>query len=474
MKYIEHILFSLIIILFVFLRLYKINTPLADWHSWRQADTLAVSRNFLKSGFDLLKPTYDDISQIQTGQFNPQGLRLVEFPLYNAAVAMVASFFPPDRLVMIGRLVSILASSGTLIFIYLIVHHLSGKWLAWLSVLFFAVLPYNIYYARTILPEPSMTLAATAMLYFWLKYIETEKKMTLMLSSLFGVMALLVKALAIFYFAPILYLMWRRDRWSAVKRRDNWLFLIITILPLVLWRLWISHFPEGIPANWWLLNGDGIRFKGAFFRWLIQERMGRLILTAPGMFLFLLGMVVKPAEKEGWFYHWWLAGVFLYFAVFATGNVRHDYYQIPFIPIAAIFLAKGAQFLLIAPKEYFNRILSCILLVVSCILFLAFGWYEVRGFFNINHPEIVKAGRAVDRLAPKDALVIAPYQGDTAFLFQTNRKGWPMVTRSIEELINLGASYYVSVEFDELTKELMDQFPVIERNEDYVVIRLLK
>ena len=60
------------------------------------------------------------------------------------------------------------------------------------------------------------------------------------------------------------------------------------------------------------------------------------------------------------------------------------------------------------------------------VLSLAFGWFEVRGFFNINNPAIVEAGRKLDEIAPVDALVIAPYGGDPAFLYQTGRHGWPV------------------------------------------------
>ena len=37
-------------------RLYKINNPIADWHSWRQADTSAVTRNYVKYGINLFFP----------------------------------------------------------------------------------------------------------------------------------------------------------------------------------------------------------------------------------------------------------------------------------------------------------------------------------------------------------------------------------------------------------------------------------
>ena len=41
-----------IILIALVLRLYKIGAPLSDFHSWRQADTAAVARNFVREKFD--------------------------------------------------------------------------------------------------------------------------------------------------------------------------------------------------------------------------------------------------------------------------------------------------------------------------------------------------------------------------------------------------------------------------------------
>ncbi|MBP9759174.1 hypothetical protein KBD45_05760, partial [Candidatus Dojkabacteria bacterium] len=60
----EYFLLSLLLIVGFIVRLYKIDNPVADWHSWRQADTSAVSRNFINDGINTLYPTYDDISSI--------------------------------------------------------------------------------------------------------------------------------------------------------------------------------------------------------------------------------------------------------------------------------------------------------------------------------------------------------------------------------------------------------------------------
>ena len=99
-------LLSFILIIALGFRLYKINTPLADLHSWRQADTAAVSRNFSKNGINLLKPQYDDLSSNQTGRENPEGLRFVEFPIYNAIISISHNLFSGLPVEVHGRIVT--------------------------------------------------------------------------------------------------------------------------------------------------------------------------------------------------------------------------------------------------------------------------------------------------------------------------------------------------------------------------------
>ena len=104
-------LLLVILLLFAFLvRLYRIDAPLADWHSWRQADTAAVSRSFIKNGYNLLHPRFDDLSSIPSRLENPQGYRFVEFPIYNLIHAFIAQSFPSHSLEWWGRMISIIFS----------------------------------------------------------------------------------------------------------------------------------------------------------------------------------------------------------------------------------------------------------------------------------------------------------------------------------------------------------------------------
>ena len=80
-------LILIFIILVAFLvRLYRIDNPIADWHSFRQADTASVTREYIENSIDLLRPRYHDLSNIQSGFDNPMGYRMVEFPFINGLI----------------------------------------------------------------------------------------------------------------------------------------------------------------------------------------------------------------------------------------------------------------------------------------------------------------------------------------------------------------------------------------------------
>ncbi len=161
----------------------------------------------------------------------------------------------------------------------------------------------------------------------------------------------------------------------------------------------------------------------------------------------------------------------LYVTVVATANVRHDYYQIITVPAVSLVLASG--FLFLWKNEIFNRIFTRILAVFSVFIMLMVGWLNIKDNYNINHPEIIETGREVDRLTPKDALIVAPYDGDTAFLYQTQRRGWPVIDDSIDNIIANGADYYASVNLiDSDTRMLEARFKTIEKNDKFIIIDL--
>lgn len=456
------------------IRLYKINNPLADWHSWRQADTASVTRTYVEKGINLLYPRYHDISSIQTGLFNPKGYRFVEFPFYNAANAVLAKNLGFFSLEIWGRLLSISFSIVSIYLLYLIGKRFLGSWGGVLSAFFFAFLPFNIYFSRVILPEPMAVTFGLMAVWFFIKFIDNEKDWFLYFSGFAFSISLLLKPFTIFYTVPLIYLLLKKYGKKVITNSRLFIKLLIFVdiifVPFFAWRNWMDLYPMGIPFYKWAFNGDKIRFRPAFWRWIFGERLTGLILGFWGLVPFSFGLL-DDKKRKSLFTHFFFFGAVLYMVVVATANVRHDYYQTFIIPAVSLILAQGTLYMWKAEK--FNKRIMRFLLIFSLLIMLIVGVSKVKEFYKINHPEIIRAGQAVDKVTPKDALVIAPYFGDTAFLYQTKRWGWPFMDRAIETLIERGADYYVSVNLDDTrTQEFEGRFKTIEKTNEYVILDL--
>ncbi len=459
-----------ILLLAFLLRLYKINNPVLDWHSWRQADTASVTREYVKHGIDLLHPTYHDLSNIPNYLDNSaHGYRMVEFPFINAFLALILRQFPQFDLAITSRLLSIFLSLGSLLCLTSLVKRLSGKKIALLTALIFAILPYNIYYSRVILPEPAVLFFSLSALLAFDHYLEKAQFLTAFLTILNLALALLLKPFVGFLAPVFLVLAYQRLGLKMLKQFSLYLIAIGSLLPFFLWRKWISQFPEGIPASNWLFNQNGIRFRPAWVRWLFYERLTKLFLGITGI-AFLPFNFLKRQKDFAVYAAWWL-GIITYFSVVATGNVQHDYYQVLAVPIVCISVARG----IILSKKFLQKKLSNSLAIGIIVLLSGVALYlagkQVYGYYNVNHWEYLKAGKIADQLLPADAKVIAPAMGDTMFLFQTNRTGWP-IGFEIEDKIAKGATAYLTTSYDDEARQLETKYKTILKTEDLLLLDL--
>jgi len=465
-----------ILILGFAVRLYKFNGPIADWHSWRQADTSSVSRNFVSTGFDLLHPRFDDLSNVPSNKYdNPQGYRFVEFPIYNVFQAGLFMALGHLTIEQWGRMVTIFCSLFSAVLLYLIVKRREGFLTGLLAAFFFVFLPFNIFYSRTILPDPLMVTFILGAIYCFDLWLGAKPKLQslllFVLACIFAAGAFLIKPFALFFMLPMLYLAYEKYGFNLVKKWQLWLLAIGSVIPFAAWRIWMLQYPAGIPQSWWLFNGSKIMFKGAFFQWLFAQRIGEMILGYWGLVIFGLGLIFVK-KKNYLFFVSFLVASLLYLFVVATGNVQHDYYQIPIIPSLAIFLGIGSAFLINPAKEIISRYKTTPILVTAVLFMFAFSWFAVRAFYDIDNPSIIAAGAAVDKLTPKNAKVIANYNGDTSFLYQTKRKGWASFEKDLPEMVKMGASYLALVNPTPADIHLGTMYKIIAQTPQYIIFDL--
>ena len=467
--------FIVIAILSVSLRLYKLTGPIADWHSWRQSDTAAVARNYLVNGIDPLHPRYDDLSNIQTGFDNPQGYRMVEFPLYQIVGAYIGTIRPSVSIEVILRILTIIASTVTGLALGILILRRVSTIAGIATAFIYAILPYSMYYGRTILPDPHAVMwAVLSLLCIDIGMTVSKRKWVyIVLGALMAALAMLSKPVAGFLLLPVIgiVLSGRKQFLSSIGMLL--LYGTIAIIPFLLWRQWILKYPEGIPVYLWLFNANNIRFKGAWFNWLFAERIAKLILGYWGMILLGFGLIAPMKKEHKGILLWLIIGSLSYMIILAAGNVQHDYYQIVILPTVASIVGTGIGWAL---TQKGNRIALYLTTVVSVIFMCMFSWYTIRTYYWINRPEIVEAGQMAKKILPKDAKVIAPYNGDTTFLYQTGHQGWPLGF-DIDKKIKMGATHYVTVsptDADLETRDLANMYTVLVRNDKYAIIDLTR
>ena len=454
------------------LRVRGVSNSVTDWHAFRQADTASVTREFVKHGVDLLHPRYQDLSNIQSGKDNLEGYRMVEFPIINALVAMLVRTVPTLDLVTTSRFVMILFGVGTTVSIFGVGRAWAGKLVGFAAAVVYAVLPFARYYDRAVLPEGALICFVTASVYFFDRWLQSRLARDYIASLLFLALALLLKPFVAFFGLVYLVLAIQKFRWRVWLHIELVLFGALAFLPTLWWQHWITQFPTGVPARDWLFNGNGIRLRPAWFRWLFWERLTKLIGGGVGSVILAFAIWPRWRDLALWvrLTAWWL-GVLAYWIVIATGSVQHDYYQVPVLPIycltLGVGLVYGGRWLVrrrVAPS------MAAGIMAVLLGMNVWVSWQFVKGYYG-TRADWETAGRAADQLLPADAKVIAPAFGDTSFLFQTNRTGWP-IGFEISDKIAKGATHYVTTSYDAEAKELELEYATIAKTKDYLIFDL--
>src|SRR3989304_4756510 len=167
-------------------RLYSVSAPLTDGGQERQTQVAPIARNLHRETLNVLYPRMDS--------FAPDpGYLTLEFPLQPALMAVAYHAFGIHD--VIGRLITIAFSMGSVMFMYLLASRFFLPSSAALTATaIYALTPMSIYFGRAVFPESLLLFFTLGALYFLLRWSEGLQWRYYGLSLVFASLAFLVKA----------------------------------------------------------------------------------------------------------------------------------------------------------------------------------------------------------------------------------------------------------------------------------------
>jgi len=472
--------FAAILLLGIGLRLPYISTPLLDAHRWRQVDTAVMARYFHEDSLNLFYP------QVNWG--GARGYVESELPLVPFIAALLYHAFGPDD--MWGRVTSVGFSAGLIVFVFLAVREMCGSAAGRAAALLVAVSPGAVYYGRTFMPDTAMLCFAVGALYAWIRHLEGGSRRALAWSSALLSLSILVKLPGVLVLLPMAAAAWQARGRAALADRRLWTAVAAALVIAAAWYVHAysvfretgltfgilahparTYPPEVSPGPWpdvfskW--STVALLTDGDFYRTLLH-RIVRLHLTPVGFSIALVGLLT-------WRSRWslvpaaWLAAMTLFVLGAGFGHLAHDYYQLPLVIIGAMYfgvvaapLFDGAWLSARIGGKWRGPVASG-LLVTALSLLLFFESSVIRTHFRPARldTDIQQAGAAVDRAAAeRDALlIVVDDYGVTSpvLLYFAERRGWSFGPRDltpalVDWLRKLGARYFVTTEWDELSE----------------------
>lgn len=427
----------------------QFSKDLVSIHVWRQTQTQSTIVNFFEEDMNILNPRINN-------RGSGDGISRMEFPLMQWTVACIYKVFGNE--IIITRICMFLIGLFSILGLYKLLRNLfHNEIIALMGAWTFNFSPCFFYYTINPIPDNLALCLSIWGVAIFMKWRNTQRLQTLILSGLFLCFGSLCKLPFIVYFSiPFIYFIipWKNKITYGNIYLSLSIFLFFILFPL----MWYTYVVPGWGGNIIVL---GMLDNQLTSKELIDALTFNLISTLPEMLLnygsllfFISGFyfIFKNKEfKKAFFITlivWSLSVLSYYlFEMNAIGRV-HDYYLFPFLPILFIIVAYGAY-------NLFNSTISLkyITLVVLIILPLT-AYLRMQKRWDINSPgfnkDLLTYKNELRNSVPKDALCIAGNDISQCIMFYyIDKKGWAFCNDTLEPgifkaMINDGAQYLFS------------------------------
>jgi 4-amino-4-deoxy-L-arabinose transferase-like glycosyltransferase len=208
-----------------------------DKASWRECDLAGIARNYVHENGNFFYPQVD-------WRGNTSGYAEMEFPLYPWLIAQTYKLVGVHD--FIGRIWAFVFSLITIFYFICLARDRLSPEGAVFAALFFTFNPLFVNISTAIQPEGLMFMFYIAAVFYFSRWLETDKTSNLVFALITTALTILGKVTAAHIGLLFTFLAWQKFGWQMVKNYKLWIFGVWSLLPAALWYahaklLWLNY-----------------------------------------------------------------------------------------------------------------------------------------------------------------------------------------------------------------------------------------
>lgn len=413
----QHWVLLLIVIGFGLLHIYKLNAPILDTHAWRQADTLAVARNFLEESANIFYPRID-IRQTYSG------ITGMEFPLYNYLVFLSAKVVGLHF--WLARAWSVLFGLLGIGFLYGLLRRRYSQAAANWGAFFMAASPLWFYFARNVQPDTMMVAFSVGSLYLMQRFKDSAKQLWFVASVLLLSVAMLVKLPAVFVLLPLAVI-----AWEGRKALRAWMVIVasaVVAAPSIVWYQHAKALSDGYGLGRYFYEGFNLKANLAvlkqaeFYKHVYVLRIPSLVMGLVASLLAIVGFV-RSILRRDWLLLAWLVSTVVFTVLFPAKFLAHTYYSLPFVPVLAALSAVAVVWIISLLKSKWLYWSVAGLVVVGS---LGYCVWRVRPLYSSEASYYTQLESIMDGISSRTVRVVTNGGENPIMMYFSHRKGFAL------------------------------------------------
>jgi 4-amino-4-deoxy-L-arabinose transferase-like glycosyltransferase len=466
------------------LRLLDLTDPPLDFHPSRQLRNSLVARNIYVS----LLPSATDEQRGLAASFE-RAVGRYEPPVSESLVALTWLLTGGENYAA-PRVLGTFFWLAAGVALFDLMRRATSPWAALIGLAFYLVLPFSVQASRSFQPDPLMTSAFVAGIYFLYRWSEEQTWKHAIWAGIFLGLATFVKIVIAFFvgtaaIALVLFTL-KKDFW---KSKQVWAMAALMVVPAFGFYILLNQGRSTEYFFAWTLTLIKLITSADFYSKWLAFIGGLFGLTM--IFLSLGGGLIATPRLRWLLIGFWM-GYLLYGLTLPFQMYTHSYYHIQLIPILALGLASAVKPLIeaVAGQDRLWRFAGA-MLVISMFGYQAWVARSVLVAEDFRHEPAFWKG--VGDAIPADAEVIALTQdyGYRLMLFGWRKVDlWRLSTDLSEarggqqDAGNFseetdGKDYFLVTAFNQLDKQpdlkkILEQYPIAAQGDGYVLYDLHK